>query len=154
MKYSIDTCSLVEPWRRAYPPDFLPNLWDADLPSLIGSGELRASQEVRIELEAQDDELLAWAKDQDDLFVEVDPSIEDAVKYVLAAYPTLVNAQTGRSGADPFVIALAQVNGCTVVTEEKFRPTKPRIPDVCGGLGIPCINTLQLILAEGWQYRS
>jgi hypothetical protein len=65
----------------------------------------------------------------------------------------LINPNTGRSGADPFVIALAQVNNCAVVTEEKARPTRPKIPDVCAGLGLRCINMLDLMRQERWSYR-
>jgi Domain of unknown function (DUF4411) len=82
--YSIDTSSLVGAWRRSYPPSLLPRLWDKDLPALIASGDLRASQEVRIELERQDDEVLAWALEQQDLFVEVDGQVESGVKAILA----------------------------------------------------------------------
>jgi uncharacterized protein DUF4411 len=58
------------------------------------------------------------------------------------------------NAAIPAAVSSTQVNGCTVVTDENSRPTRPRIPDVCGGLGIPCINMLELIRAEGWKYRS
>jgi hypothetical protein len=83
----------------------------------------------------------------------VDVPVQTAVKSILAQYPTLVNANSGRSGADPFIIALAQANSCTVVTEEKSRPTKPKIPDVCAGFTIPCMNMLDLMLQQGWTYR-
>jgi hypothetical protein len=153
MNYSIDTSSLVGAWRRSYPPSLLPRLWDQDLPTLIASGDLRASQEVRIELERQDDEVHEWAVAQTDLFIEVDDLVQTTVKTILARYPNLINANTGRSGADPFIIALAQANGCTVVSEEKSRPTKPKIPDACAGFSIPCINMLDLMLQQGWSYR-
>lgn len=154
MKYSLDTSSFVEPWRRAYPPDVLPSLWEEHLPSLVLAGDLRATQEVRVELERQDDELLAWAVQHEGLFLEVDEPVQRAVSQILAAHLKLVNPHTGRSGADPFVIALAQVSGGTVVTEEKPRSlVNPKIPDVCGALGVRCINMLELIREQGWIYR-
>jgi hypothetical protein len=152
MKYSIDTSSLVGAWRRAYPPDLLPRLWDHDLPTLIASGDLRASMEVKIELERQDDELLAWTAECGELFIEVDEPVQDAVRGIMLRHPDLINPNTGRSGADPFIIALARANGSIVVTEEKARPTKPRIPDVCASFGIECINILDLLRREGWTY--
>jgi hypothetical protein len=128
-------------------------LWEKDLSSLIAGGHLAASQEVRVELERQDDELLDWTVDHEEMFIEVDDPVQTAVKAILVRYRNLINPNTGRSGADPFVIALAQVNGCAVVTEEKARPTKPRIPDVCAGFGIRCMNMLDLMRQEGWKYR-
>lgn len=88
------------------------------------------------------------------LFVEVDEPVQAAVTQILAAYPKLIDANTGRSGADPFVIALAQTNGCTVVTEEKPRSIiNPKIPDVCAALGVQCINMLAFIREQGWRFR-
>ncbi|KAF0110312.1 MAG: hypothetical protein FD149_2670 [Rhodospirillaceae bacterium] len=58
----------------------------------------------------------------------------------------------GRSGADPFVIALAASTNpvMTVVTEE--HPGKVRIPDVCRDERIPCIDLADLIEQENWQF--
>lgn len=153
MKYSIDTSSLVEPWNRMYPPDIFPTLWATHLPAAIKDGVIRASEEVRTELERQDDDLLAWTKGTQELFVAVDADTQEAVSEILRLYPNLVSATTTRSAADPFVIALAQVTGSVVVTEERMRsPQNPRIPDVCGGLGVRCINLLTLIRDQGWRF--
>jgi hypothetical protein len=152
MKYSLDTSSAVEPWQRRYPSDVFPTLWNTYLPGLIASGDLNASEEVHQELSRQDDDVLAWAESQPGLFVELDGAVQSAVKAILGSHSTLVDIRSGRSGADPLVIALAQVNGATVVTEEQPKPTKPRIPDVCAALGVPCINMLDLIRSEGWHF--
>ena len=101
MKYSLDTSSLIEPWHRLYPPDVTPRLWDELLPDLIVAGELRAIQEVRIELEQQDDALLAWATSQTGLFVEIDAEVQLAVKEVMRQHAKLVDINSARSGADP-----------------------------------------------------
>lgn len=143
----------MEPWRRLYPPEAFPSLWDSHLPGLIASGELRATQEVLIELKRQDDEILQWARSQPGLFVEVDESLQTEVTSILKQFRNLVDADFGRSGADPFVIALARLNGCAVVTQEGPRSRiNPRIPDVCGALKVPCIKILDVILAEGWRF--
>lgn len=152
MKYSIDTSSLVESWWRRYPPDVFPTLWENYLPQLIAAHELHASEEVHVELERQEDDVLAWSEGQPNFFIEIDGTLQTVVKAILANHANLIDARAGRSGADPFVIALAQVNDAAVVTEEQSRPTKPRIPDVCQALGIRCLNMLDLIREEGWQF--
>jgi hypothetical protein len=154
VKYSFDTSSLVEPWRRTYPPDVFPSLWEQHLPALVGNGDLRSTEEVHIELQRQDDELLEWTTLHPGMFIEVDEAVQVSVAAILAEYPNLIDVNTGRSGADPFVIALAQTSGCAVVTEEKPRSLiNPKIPDVCAALGVPCMNMLQVIRDEGWTYR-
>jgi hypothetical protein len=69
-------------------------------------------------------------------------------------YPRLVDTSKGRSGADPFVIALAAAANpiMTVVTEE--HPGKTKIPDVCKKEGIKFCNLADLIEQEGWKFKE
>ena len=61
---------------------------------------------------------------------------------------------TGKSFADPWVIATAHTNGCAVVTGENAtgNPDRPKIPDVCRGMGIRCIGFVDLIREEQWRF--
>jgi len=59
--YVIDTNALIDLWRRRYPRDVFPTLWQK-IEELIKSGELVAPQEVLSELQRQHDELYLWAK--------------------------------------------------------------------------------------------
>ena len=151
MRYSIDTSSFVEGFRDRLPYEIVPMFWNRDLPSLVDSGDLRATEEVLFELRAQDDELLAFVEDLDELFVEVDTAIQHEVRAILRDHPRLLHA--GRSGADPFVIALAKIHDATVVCEEgRGKLTVPRIPDICDALGIRCIRLVDLVRENGWTY--
>lgn len=154
MRYSIDTSSLIEGFRTHYPYDVLPSLWNKRLPALTKAGDLRATEEVRIELGRQDDELLQWVDDYEDFFVPIDEPIQLEVIAILAAHPKLIHVGRGRSGADPFVIALAGLqDDCTVVCEEgNGSPTKPRMPDVCAALGVRCIRLVDMISEQGWTF--
>lgn len=155
MRYSVDTSALLDGWRRYYPPDVFPALWER-LDGLIGLGHFRATEEVLEELKRKDDEIYAWAAERrESLFVPLDEAIQVEVAAILANHKKLVDTRQNRSAADPFVIALARLESCTVVTGE--RPTgsseRPNIPDVCGALGVRCIGLLELIRSEGWAFR-
>jgi predicted nucleic acid-binding protein len=154
LRYSIDTSSLIEGFRNLYPYEVFPRLWNDYLPSLVERGELRATDEVRVELQRRDDELLQWLSAYaDDLFVEIDEDTQREVLAILSDHRELVHVGRGRSGADPFVIALAKLNEATVVTEEgSGSRKKPRIPDVCGALGIRCMKLIHLIQEQGWTF--
>jgi hypothetical protein len=54
------------------------------------------------------------------LFVEIDDACQLDVIRIMAAYPRLFDTVKGRSGGDPFVIALARIKcpPMTLVTEE------------------------------------
>lgn len=154
MKYSLDTSAITGAWRKHYPQDIFPSLWRQHLPDLISSGELRAIYEVRVELERQDDELLKWMLEREEVFVEIDDHIQLQVQEILRRHRTLIDARKGRSGADPFVIALARRENCAVLTEERASGSlkRPHIPDVCQALGVPCLDLLQLMRKEGWSF--
>ena len=156
MLYSIDTCSLIEAWRQ-FPPEFVRTLWEERLPALIQAGDLRATQEVAVELERHSSELVEWAlhEDQADLFLEVNEAIQISVTEILESHPRLIDPETLRSGADPFVIGLAHCENATVVTEEK--PSRdplnnPKIPDVCAHYEVRCIDIRDLIREENWDW--
>lgn len=111
-------------------------------------------QEVLFELEKKADEVYKWAKSKSGFFVPLDENIQIAVADILAKYERLVDARKNRSSADPFVIALAQINKCKVVTSEQpsNNLNKPQIPDVCTDLKIESINLLQLVREKGWSF--
>jgi len=154
VRYSLDLSALLDAWRRYYPREVFPGLWTR-LEELIEVGDLRATDEIRIELEKKDDEVLAWAMERRDLlFVPLDEEIQLAVRTIIRRNPKLIDTRSGRSGADPFVIALAQLHRCPVVTGEQ--PTnsekRPHIPDVCRSVGVPWMSFLDLIRTEGWAF--
>jgi len=155
LKYSIDTSAILETWRRSYPPDVFPGLYSR-LDELIQLGDLRATEEVLYELERKDDEVVQWVKGRPEFFVEIDNDIQLAVQEILLKHKKLLDQRKNRSGADPFVIALAQLNECTVVSNERATksPERPNIPDVCRAYGIRCITVLELIREQGWTFIS
>lgn len=86
--------------------------------------------------------------------MEIDDAVWNAAQDILHNYPRLLDTRKNRSGADPFVIALARVNGLIVVSQEPAtnKPDKPNIPDVCKGLHVDCYTWLDLLDKEGWTF--
>ncbi|MCP5410129.1 MAG: DUF4411 family protein [Chromatiaceae bacterium] len=153
-KYSIDTSALLHGWVRAYPPSIFPALWDR-LEELISNGQLIASKEVLNELKRKDDDLFEWCSNREEMFVEIDDNIQVHMAHIMGKYQKLVDTSKGKSGADPFVIALAMTHNppFAVVSEEKGGSAKnPKIPYVCREEDILCITLLQLIQKQGWKF--
>ena len=154
MQYSIDTDAIINLVRRVYPPRIFPTLL-RNCEALIAAGDLIAADEVRHELERKaGDQVHVWAVAQPLLFVPADEAIQVAASEILAQYSGLVDADATEPEADPFVIALAQVRRCTVVSGEiaSNNPRRPKIPNVCRALGIPCMNLLQFFEAQHWLF--
>jgi hypothetical protein len=147
--FCLDTSALIEPWHRRYPMDVFPSFWDR-LDQWIDGGRAIAPDEVLREIAKVDDDLHTWAKQRAALFRPPEADVQKAVKAILRDYPRLVDSKRGRSIADPWVIAQAQVASAAVVTEEqRSTGSSPRIPDVCDSLGLQYTNVLGLIREMG-----
>jgi hypothetical protein len=152
VKYSVDTSAILNAWRQHYPPDLFQPLWQK-VGDLVEGGKLIATEEVFVELGKKDDEVYSWARQHRYMFVPLDEEIQRAVSAILRSHPRLLDNRNNRSGADPFVIALARIAGCTVVTYEtpSNSSSRPRIPDVCSAMNIRWINVLQMLREQGWR---
>ena len=154
MKYCLDTSALIQGWNVLYPPAFFPGLWTR-IEELVDVGEIVSSDEVRLEIERKDDVLLAWCKARTGMFLPLTAAIQTTASGLLATLPRLVDARTGKSMADPFVVATAHATGTAVVTQE--RPTgsalRPKIPEACDQVGVSWMSLLDVIKAEGWVFN-
>ena len=134
-KYVIDTCSLTE-LRRTYPFKMFAPVWNK-LKELVEKEIIISTEEVFDELRIYDDDVFNWAKENSIMFIPLDESIQLKVQELLLTHYNLIDIKNKKSSADPFVIALAILNNCTVVTEEKPSggPNKSKIP-VCLQAGL------------------
>lgn len=153
-QYSLDTSFFINSWRKYYQRDVFPGVWE-HLAELIDAGGAIASEEVLPELEKQEDEILEWVSVRATLFVPTDDLIQRAARDILRDHPRLIDTRRNRSGADPFVIAVAQTANCAVVTDEIATNSdrRPHIPDVCDSLSVRCIGIIDLFREQGWQLR-
>jgi len=151
--YSFDTSSLLNGRRDLLPPATFPTLW-ANIEAMIAEGHIRCVDVVRDELAKREDEVHKWAKAQPGLFVPLSHAVQCEVRDVLSRHERLVGIGSGRSAADPFVIALARAHQGIVVTEETLSGNlaKPRIPDVCDAMETPWLNLVRFVQLQGWTF--
>ncbi len=156
--YSLDTSVFMDWQARYYPLDLFPSL-EIKFAGLITAGTGRSVQLVKEEIDAVGTPgLRAWAKASGGLFLPIDARLQAAGAAIEASYPDLMDPKGLHESADAYVIALAQLSGGTVVSQETSAAEKrnPRqthfIPDVCRDLGVPCINLFGLMRREGWKF--
>lgn len=157
-QYIIDSSSLIE-LNKHNPIDVFPTVWQR-LESLISMELLIAPKEVLYEIRNGDDQLAEWAKEQSGLFKDPTPKQIEIVRDILKQYPSMVK-EDRKYDADSWVIALAiEMNSQqtltpitrVVVTEEKLRGNKIRIPLVCQKYNIETIDILDMFRIEGWKF--
>ncbi|MCH8097107.1 MAG: DUF4411 family protein [Proteobacteria bacterium] len=147
--YSIDTSALINWWVEDYSPDVFPGLLPK-MEDLIGQDRLRAARSVKDELATGD--LRTWCLAQPDLFVDEDEEIQKRVAGLMAAYQNPKKTR-GIDQADPFVVALADMNGWHVVSAERggSLENNPNIPTVCNAMGVQHIRFFEMLRGEGWK---
>ena len=153
MRYCLDSSSLIQGWNALYPPTSFPGVW-TKIEELVDTGDIVSSDEVRREIEAKDDMLHTWCTERREMFVPLSLEIQTTATSILAALPRFVDARTGKSMADPFVVATAHATGTAVVTQEKptGRLLRPKMPEACNQAGVRWITLLELIRTEGWVF--
>ncbi len=158
--YIIDTSSLIE-LNKHNPMDIYQTPWEK-MAGLVSSDRLYAPREVLDEINRFDDALAEWAKKHRKMFIEPTEEQIKIVKEILKEYPSLI--KKGKIyAADPWVIALAiemirspqkalvEIKRI-VVTEEKIRGSKVRIPYVCQEYTVEAIDILDMFRMEGWKF--
>ena len=158
--YIIDSCSLME-LNRHNPLDVFPSVWKK-IEDLINKDLLVAPKEVLNEINEGDDKLANWAKKQNKLFKDPTNKQIDIVRGILNKFPSLVK-ENRKYDADPWVIALAVELATStqktlisikriVVTEEKIRGNKVKIPFVCQKYEIESIDIIDMFRKESWKF--
>jgi len=158
--YIIDTSSLVK-LNRNNPIDVFPSIWEK-LKFLADNNRLIAPREVLNEIKQNDDMLNKWAKNQRKMFKEPTQRQIEIVQEILRDFPALIDTER-KFDADPWVIALAIESSSNlqqtlvtikriVVTEEKLRENRVRIPLICNKKSIEAIDIVELFRAEDWKF--
>ena len=147
--YCIDTSALIAAWYERYKPNRFPRLW-VQFDQLIQASRLVSSALVLNECKIRSPELHDWLKGRDTMFSVPSADVQRRASHIINTYQGLVAAGKEKFAADPFVIAMAEFHGYTVVTEETGPDSLKKIPGVCRALHVPCRNLVQLFDAEDW----
>ena len=155
--YSLDSSTLFDAFKW-YPIDNFPAFW-YKIEELIGNDRLKMA-EVAFDEVMKDERVREWCNQHQlipSLKWETDVSIQNKASEVLLEFPRLVDSRTGKSAADPWVVALAiMFENCIVLTEEDptNAPHRPKIPEACNHFGVEYIKLVELIRTENWVFDT
>ena len=149
--YIFDTCSFIT-LEYNYPHYNFPTLWD-QFEKIITAGKILSSEVILKEILNGKDIIKSWAKSHSDIFIPVTKELQDQTRVIVNQYPSILNYRKVKSGADPFIIAMAINYNGTLVTEETPSGSQipKKIPDICSILGVKCHNVLNFIKKEKIQ---
>lgn len=151
--YSVDTSALIDGIERFYPRRNFPQLWER-IDALISDGRFLISEEAWAEATAVDAPVRHWCEEagmgRKQSVYATSQAVATVAGEIVAAFPKWT-IQGGKNGADPFVIAVAEVEGGMVISgETNGGPGKPKIPYVCGHRKVDHGKFVDLIRAEDW----
>lgn len=153
--YSFDTSALIDGIERFYPVANFPALWQR-IDELIASGRLLVSEEVWREAIRSDAPLKEWClesgRNRKECIYTTDASVAAVAGAITGQFPNWAQ-QGNKNGADPFVIAVAEVKGSMVISGEKDGgPGKPKIPYVCKERQVGHGRFVDVVVEEGWVF--
>lgn len=143
MTYVFDTNAFIAWWHEIYPQQSFPDIYQL-IEKDVNTKTIQSPMEVKKELEQKlDDNLAIWAKQQTNLFIKESVDLQYRIAEISNDYPKLIK-QHSRYNADPIVIALAEANNWTVVTQEN-QNKRNNIVGCCRDNQIMCISLSQYI---------
>ena len=151
--YSVDTSALIDGIERFYPRRNFPQLWDR-MDALIGEGRMHISEEAWTEATAVDAPVREWCEEEgagrNRSVYPTTAEVATIAGEIGAQFPHWVT-QGRKNGADPFVIAVAEVEAGMVISGEVSGGSgKPKIPYVCGQRQVRHGRLVDLIRGEDW----
>ncbi len=158
MQYCLDANIFIQAKNLYYHFDICPGFWDwLDQQT----GTVGSIIPVYTELDSGNDELKNWVRDRKDsgLFADVtDIAVQEAFREIAIHVDQQYEAQHAGlflGGADPWLIAYAQVNDCMVVTSERFAPgaKKVKIPNVCEEFKVNYTDSFTMLKSLGACFK-
>lgn len=156
MLHLLDANVLITAANGLYQLDRVPQFWSW-LEEKGRLGEVAVPVEIWEEFKDGRDLLAEWARTsemKDSLLLREEADPITVSKVVVQGYAAdLTDTEIAEVGRDPFLIGYAYEDpaGRVVVSGEVSRPGRARgrrkVPDVCAGLGVRCIDLIELIIA-------
>lgn len=154
-KYCFDTSALIGSWRRYYPQSIFPTLWDK-LSELIDKDRILLPKEAEKEILNGKDDLSEWLKRHKKCIKQYTMEQLSIVQDIVNKYPKVSQYRKPRPfHADPFVVALAKIEGATVVTFEGNNGSQdnPSIPLLCIEYKVAWCDMIGFFQKEGLSFK-
>lgn len=166
MIYVIDTSS----WQQlfgCYGRARFPTLWN-QFGELVSGGAITSIRQVLREIENRDKKNgeLQWANTHLELFPKVSERESQFLREIYSVprfshvVPTEIRDEDidedldedSDADADPFLIARAKILDGMVITQERERGNRIRIPSICNHFDIACGTIDDLMALENWSF--
>lgn len=150
--YLVDADVLIRAHEDYYPVDRVAPFWEWLLRQ-AQAGAVKMTRQNYEEISYSRGLLADWIRQaavKDALILDEQANVGLVRRVIAEGYaPDLTDVEVEKIGRDPFLVAAALAGPArVVVTREVSAPSKQRgnrkIPDICAGFSVPCINDFAL----------
>ena len=160
-RYCLDSSFLIHLFEQ-YAPDIIPPLWESEFARDLESGKCLIPEDVAAEIEFGRTPLWDWIKQYyKTAFVPLTAEHVTVVREILRRYPRVADPRRPRPHADPFIVAIAKVEGLIVITMEdpiryREKRSNPKIPTLCDQFGVDRIfnDPQKFFRHAGWRVST
>jgi len=86
------------------------------------------------------DEAYDYVKKRKDNIIELTENVQVNLRAIINRFPDWISPFNGRNAADPCLVALGKTYNLKVISQEKIKGNKLKIPYVCNILKLRCGN--------------
>lgn len=150
-QYVIDSSALYD-LRLLYPKRIFSGVWER-FNEMCANKLIVAPREVLREIHNGHDDLINWADEYENIFLEPCEDEFYIVQEIVEKFRRNLDVFETRAWADPFVIACAKYHGITIIQHEKLNGNKLKLPFLAGQYGIECIKLVDFFDEESWTFN-
>lgn len=150
-QYLLDSSALFD-LKRDYPISIFPSLW-SNFNNLCKQKIIVAPREVYREIKKGNDELVEWADELDDIFLEPSDGEIQILQDVMNCYPEKIISKYGTgTWADPLLIAAAKHYNLPIIQHEVSDPFQYKIPSIALRFNVRCLKLVNLFDEQSWRF--
>jgi hypothetical protein len=150
-QYVIDSSALFD-LKDQYPMHIFTGLWDS-FNEMCRQRQVVAPREVLREIKGGNDELLTWADEFEEMFLEPCEAELTILQSLFEHYPKEVIAKySTRPWADPLVIACAKYYRLPIIQQESNDRGQYKIPPMAAKLEVKCIRLVDFFNEQSWSF--
>lgn len=159
--YIVDSNFFIQAHRAYYPLDVMTSFWEK-MKALANQGLIKSIDKVKEEIygnSSHQDDLKTWCVNHlpNDFFINTNSVVAEYARIAQWAaahtrYTRNAKEEFLAAGlADPWLVAYAMKQNCSIVTYEKSSNAikKIKIPEVCEQFNVECVDTIKMLRALG-----
>ncbi len=137
VEYTFDTNVFIYLFRHI-PKDIFVSIW-ALIEEKFIEQKIVIIKDVFDELsKVDDDEVFNYVKNKKDNIIELSEEVQTNLRTIVNTFPNWINPNSERNAADPSLVASGMTYNIKIITQEKIRGNKLKIPFICNKFGVAC----------------